>query len=119
MGNFKKIIFGEEMPDKNDPKYKDKYENDVEAGRKFAKVTHLDKLAGHIQMFASKHTKLFLTIVFGIVLTCFTINISNLYKTYRQQSQQKSATEIQEQRLKEKLNQMNPLTPHSEDGNTK
>ena len=26
MGNFKKMILGEEMPDKDDPKYKEKYE---------------------------------------------------------------------------------------------
>ena len=25
MGNFKKMILGEEMPDKDDPKYKEKY----------------------------------------------------------------------------------------------
>ena len=29
MGNFKKMILGEEMPDKDDPKYKEKYEKDV------------------------------------------------------------------------------------------
>ena len=36
---IKKIILGEPMPDKNDPKYKQKYERDVEAGRKFANAS--------------------------------------------------------------------------------
>ena len=34
--NIKKIIAGEQMPDKNDPRYKEQYEREVEAGRKFA-----------------------------------------------------------------------------------
>ena len=34
--SLKKIIIGEPMPDKNDPKYKERYEREVEAGRKFA-----------------------------------------------------------------------------------
>ena len=53
MGRLKKMILGEKMPDKNDPEYREKYEKDVEAGRKFAKATRLDRLAGHIQRFAA------------------------------------------------------------------
>ena len=30
------MLVGEEMPDKNDPKYKGRYEKEVAAGRKFA-----------------------------------------------------------------------------------
>lgn len=33
------MLFGEKMPDKNAPQYKERYERDVEAGRKFAKAT--------------------------------------------------------------------------------
>ena len=33
---FKKFIVGEPMPDKNDPKFRERYEREVEAGRKFA-----------------------------------------------------------------------------------
>lgn len=29
---WKKMIFGEKMPDKNDPKYKERYEKEVAAG---------------------------------------------------------------------------------------
>ncbi len=32
---FRRMLFGEKMPDKNDPQYKERYERDVEAGRKF------------------------------------------------------------------------------------
>ena len=33
MKGFKKMLFGEKMPDKQDPKYKERYERDVAAGR--------------------------------------------------------------------------------------
>ena len=46
--NLRKMIVGEKMPDKNDPRYREKYEKDVEAGRKFARRTGLDRLVGHV-----------------------------------------------------------------------
>ena len=49
---FKKMVIGEKLPDKDDPKYQKKYEEDVEAGRWFARVTKLDVLAARIQSFA-------------------------------------------------------------------
>lgn len=75
MGKWKNIILGEKMPDKDDPKYREKYEKDVEAGRKFARVTRIDRLAGHVQRFAEKHRGLFLGIVMAIVLGCLAVNI--------------------------------------------
>ena len=100
MGNLKKMIFGEKMPDKDDPEYRDKYEKDVEAGRRFARATRIDSLAGHVQKFASRHGKLFLAIVFGFVIGCFTLNICHLARAYRQRRDPVSATRIQEERLK-------------------
>ena len=40
---FRRMLLGEKMPDRNDPKYKERYERDVEAGRKFAKATRIFK----------------------------------------------------------------------------
>ena len=37
--SWKKMIMGEKMPDKDDPKYRDRYEREVDAGRKFARAT--------------------------------------------------------------------------------
>ena len=48
MGKLRNMILGEQMPDKDDPKYRDKYEKDVEAGRRFARATRIDRLAGHV-----------------------------------------------------------------------
>lgn len=64
MKGFKKMLFGEKMPDKQDPKYKERYERDVAAGRKFAKTLRIDKAAAKVQKFADIHRTLFLVIVF-------------------------------------------------------
>ena len=55
MKGFKKMLFGEKMPDKQDPKYKERYERDVAAGRKFAKTLRIDKAAAKVQKFADIH----------------------------------------------------------------
>ena len=47
--SWKKMIFGEKMPDKDDPKYKERYEREVAAGRKAARLLRLDKAAGGLQ----------------------------------------------------------------------
>lgn len=46
------------MPDKNDPKYKERYEREVEAGRKFAEKIKLPWLFGKFsfgRMTTEKH----------------------------------------------------------------
>lgn len=77
MGSWKKFIMGEKMPDKDDPQYKERYEKDVDAGRRFARWSGLDRLAAMVQDFANKHTKIFLAIVFGFVILCFSMNVSH------------------------------------------
>lgn len=79
---FKKFFIGEPMPDKNDPKYKDRYEREVEAGKHFADKTGLNWLAMKIQLAANRHRVGFLVTVFGIVIGCFAINIFNMVRTY-------------------------------------
>lgn len=111
MANLKKIIVGEEMPDKDDPKYKGRYEKEVEAGRKFARATRLDRMAARIQAFASNHRKLFLGIVFGFVIGCFLLNIFNMAKAYRLHEQNRGAVMKQEQVLRDKLHKSHPQIP--------
>lgn len=59
---FRRMLFGEKMPDKNDPQYKERYEREIEAGRKFAKATRIDVAAAKVQKFANLHRNLFLVI---------------------------------------------------------
>ena len=103
--SWKKMIIGEKMPDKDDPKYRKRYENEVEAGRKAARVLKIDKAASGVQRFACKHPKWFLTIVFTIVVGCLTFNIYRMVAVSRMQNteQHATATEQQEKLLKQKL----------------
>ena len=105
MGKWKNIILGEKMPDKDDPKYREKYEKDVAAGRRFARATKLDLLAARIQSFAEKHRRLFLVIVFGIILFCFGLNVSRVARAYRLHREAPGAVRTQEEVLKEKINE--------------
>ena len=63
---IRRMLVGEEMPDKNDPKYKERYEKEVAAGRKFAKNTRIDRVAAKVQGFANAHKTLFLVIVLAL-----------------------------------------------------
>ena len=95
------MLVGEEMPDKNDPKYRERYEKEVAAGRKFAKTTRIDRAAAKVQGFANAHKTLFLVIVFGFVATCFGINIYRMARYYGHRTEAASAIERQEGRMKQ------------------
>lgn len=89
------MLFGEKMPDKNDPKYKERYERDVDAGRRFAKATRIDKAVAKVQGFANAHRTLFLVIVFGFAICGLTWNIYRLTVVYRHHPTRRTATEMQ------------------------
>ena len=79
---IKKIIFGEPMPDKNDQAYRERYEREVNAGRRFADKTGISWLARKTQGFANRHRVGFLVIVFGFVLLCFAYNLYRMVSSY-------------------------------------
>ena len=90
------MLFGEKMPDKNDPKYKERYERDVQAGRRFAQATRIDKAAAKVQGFANVHRTLFLVIVFAFVIGGLVWNIYRLTVVYRHHPSRRTATEMQD-----------------------
>ena len=96
---FKKILFGEKVPDKDDPKYKERYERDVAAGKSFAQALHLDKAAACVQRFASRHSKLFLAIVFSFVLFSVGLSLYRMTQAVHYRPKPSSAVERQEQEL--------------------
>ena len=104
---WKKLFVGEKMPDKDDPKYKQRYENEVNAGRKFARMMKLDVLAGTVQNFANNHRKLFLVIVFGLIIICLCLNIYRMAFVFNRQQSVQSATERQELILHKHYNKGN------------
>lgn len=100
--NIKRMIFGEKMPDKDDPKYKERYEREVKAGRKFAETLHIDKFAASIQRFADRHRTAFLVIVFGFVVGSFVWNIYRLAVVSNHKPNQRTATEMQDSLLRQR-----------------
>ena len=118
---LKKMIIGEKMPDREDPKYQKRYEEDVEAGRRFARILKLDVLAGHIQLFAEKHRRLFLAIVFGIILFCFGLNVYRFSRAYGVRRESQGVVRSQEEILRGKLleNSHTMIPIQQEDGTDK
>ena len=96
---FKKILFGEKVPDKDDPKYKERYEKDVAAGKSFAQALRLDRAAACVQRFASRHTKLFLALVFSFVLFSVGLSLYRMKQAVTYRPRPSSAVERQEKEL--------------------
>ena len=104
---WKKMLVGEKMPDKDDPKYRQRYEEEVKAGRRFARTLKLDMLAVKVQQFANNHKRLFLALVFGFILLCFGFNIYRMVMVYNHQQSTQSATERQEQLMRQRRKKVN------------
>lgn len=77
-------MIGEPMPDKNDPKYKERYECEVEAGKKFAQKSGISWGARKVQEVGQENKVAFLAVVFGFVITCFALNVFRLLDAYQQ-----------------------------------
>ncbi len=73
---------GEPMPDKEDPRYRDRYEREVEAGRRFARFMRLDRAGACLQRYASRHKRTVFCVLFGFVLINFLFNISLMVRHY-------------------------------------
>lgn len=117
--NLRKMILGEKMPSKDDPKYREIYERDLEAGRQFAKRTRIDRLVGHVQKFADRHSGLFLGIVLAIVIGCFVINAYHFTKAYQLRKSQTESARTPEESIREALDNahtMIPIQDSEEDG---
>lgn len=93
---LKKFIMGEKMPDKNDPQYRERYEREVNAGQKVARFLKIDKAAAATQRLANRSPKVFLAVIFGIVILCFGLNIYRLAVVSRNARSYQTAVEKQE-----------------------
>lgn len=102
---IRRMLVGEKMPDKNDPRYRERYEKEVAAGRKFARTTRIDRAAARVQGFANAHKMLFLVIVFGFVVSCFGFNIYRMARYYGHRRAVRTATEMQDSVLKARRHQ--------------
>lgn len=114
---WKKLIMGEKMPDKNDPRYKERYEKEVSAGRKLARFLRIDKAAAATQRFADRWPKLFLGIVFGIVIFSFVLNVYRLSQVATKANDYQTAVEKQESIYKERRQSQPQIKPINNNAN--
>ncbi|MGX8683163.1 MAG: hypothetical protein ACSW77_05035 [Bacteroidales bacterium] len=102
--SWKRFIIGEPMPDKNDPKYKERYEREVEAGRQFAQKSGISCLARNLQAWGQAHKIAFIIIVFGFVFMCLIVNVCRLVNVYKHGAPSKAvAVERVDSALHERL----------------
>ena len=104
------MIVGEKMPDKDDPKYRARYEREVEAGRRFARTMKIDRLAAKVQEAATRHRTLFLTLVFGLV--ALSLNIVQVVRISREQQDEPRVTAVKHQ--EHLLKRSNHIKPQRE-----
>lgn len=114
---WKKLIMGEKMPDKNDPRYRERYEKEVSAGRKVARFLKIDKAAAATQRFADRWPKLFLGVVFGIVIFCFVLNVYRLSQVATKANDYQTAVEKQESIYKERRQSQPQIKPINNNAN--
>lgn len=93
---IRNIIMGEEMPNKNDPKYKERGKRDKEAGEKFAEKTGLNWFILKIQLWANHHRVAFLAIVFGLVIGLFAFNIFRVVNNYNHSKAHHRSTAVEQ-----------------------
>lgn len=81
--NIRRIIFGEPTPDKNDPRYRERYERERAAGERFAQTSGISKAAVYFYRWAVRHRQLFLGLVIGFVFIVMLLNIIFTVQAYR------------------------------------
>ena len=103
---FSRILKGEPMPDKNDAKYKERYEKEKHYGEVFAEKAGLNWLAKKVQLWANNNRKMFLFLAFGFVIFIFLLNILTVSKADRNRKAHKTtAVELVDKAMKEQRNQ--------------
>lgn len=105
--SWKKMILGEPMPDKEDPKYKDRYEKEVNAGRRFAQKLKIDKFAAMVQQFAEQRTKIFMAIFCTILLLLMAINIARIMQVCQSHGNTQPATQMQDKQIRMRHHKLN------------
>ncbi len=100
---FRRMLFGEKMPDKNDPKYKERYEREVEPGDGSPKRHALTWQQPRCRSLPTCTGNLFLVIVFAFLYRRLLVwNIYRITVVYRNQPVQRTATEMQDSVLRER-----------------
>lgn len=93
------MIKGEPMPDQADPKYQKKAEEARQAGKRFAEIIRLDKLACKIQEYANKNRTMFLVIFLSLIGIMLFISLARTVSVITSHGGEPSAIEAQHKLL--------------------
>lgn len=102
---WSKLFKGEPMPDKNDPKYKKKYEQAYNAGGWFARATGITWIGSKIVSFAFAHKKLYLCLMLGLAIVVFLIQVGRTVIYYNEGKSYVPVTERVDSVLQDRFEQ--------------
>lgn len=107
MNGFKKMLFGEKMPDKNDPKYAERYKKEVALGQAFARKLKLDVMGAYLQRWSERNVRTFIFLLFSFVIFGFITVFMRLFNLMTNVPDSSGAVQHQEYVLKEKREKSN------------
>ena len=111
--SWKKLIIGEPVPDKDDPRYKEHHERCKAAGEKFARIMGLATLGEFIHRHATPAVFIdigtckvaFLALVFGVSIFIFAMNVFRMVHAYNVRTDSKAvAVERVDSAMRHRLN---------------
>lgn len=97
------------MPDRNDPKYRERYERDVAAGGRFARATGLTWLGRRVVLFATGHKVLFLVLVFGFTVFVFFLQTWRFVRVLNGGGHSVPVTELVDSALQDRFQNTNQM----------
>lgn len=75
---WSKLFKGDPVPDKDDPRYRERYEAIHSVGGKFARMTGLTWLGRRIVHFANEHKVMIIVLLFGYAISVFFMKTGKL-----------------------------------------
>ncbi len=101
---FRRIFVGEPMPDKDDPKYRERYEREVETGKRFAEAVGLARLGRWYCRVAENNKKMFFVVMLGLITFFFIGNVYRFASHVGHAQRSSYSVQMQDSLFKNRLN---------------
>lgn len=101
---FRRIFVGEPMPDKDDPKYHERREREMEAGRRFAEAVGLARLGCWLCGVADSNRKVFMGVMLSLIMLFFLGNVWRIASHSGSTTRKGYSVEMQDSLFRNRLN---------------
>ena len=101
---FKRVVVGESMPDKDDPKYRARYEREVAAGRRFGEMVGIARFGGWLCRVADRHRKWTVGLILCLCMFFFLYNFCHLVVGLGSAGKRANAVEYQDSVFRNRFN---------------